>query len=51
MDKAYIKGSPFSWCVECQTSIGKAELDTIDMESAFNYIPFFVDGNSLEIAV
>ena len=50
MDKAYAKESPVLWCVECQTSIAQAELDTSDVESTFNYIPFFVDGIPLEIA-
>ena len=50
MGKAYTKESPVLWCCECQTSIAQAELDTADVESKFNYIPFLVDGNPLEIA-
>ena len=50
MGKAYIKESPVLWCTECQTSIAQAELDTADVESAFCYIPFFVDGEPLEVA-
>ncbi|MDR2568674.1 MAG: valine--tRNA ligase [Oscillospiraceae bacterium] len=46
MGKAYAKESPVLWCCECQTSIAQAELDTADVESAFNYIPFFVNGNN-----
>ena len=42
--KAYMKESPVLWCVECQTSIAQAELDTADVGSSFNYIPFFVEG-------
>ena len=49
---AYIKESPVLWCVECQTSIAQAELDTIeDVETTFNYIPFIMsDGTVLTIA-
>ena len=50
MGKAYKKESPVLWCCECQTSIAQAELDTADVESGFNYIPFLVDGKPLEIA-
>ena len=50
MGKAYTKESPVLWCCECQTSIAQAELDTIDVESAFCYIPFFVGGYPLEVA-
>jgi valyl-tRNA synthetase len=46
MDKAYTKESPVLWCTECQTSIAQAELDSIDVESSFNYIPFFVGGDN-----
>ena len=48
--KAYTKESPVLWCVECQTSIAQAELDTADEISTFNYISFIVDGAPLEIA-
>ncbi len=40
--KAYMKESPVLWCTECQTSIAQAELDTIDKDTTFNYIPFLV---------
>ena len=48
--KAYMKESPVLWCTECQTSIAQAELDTADIDSAFNYILFIADGKPLEIA-
>lgn len=48
--KAYAKESPVLWCTECQTSIAQAELDSVDMESTFNYIPFMVDGEPLMVA-
>lgn len=48
--KAYTKESPVLWCVECKTSIAQAELDSFDIESAFNYIPFFIDGKRIEAA-
>ena len=47
---AYIKESPVLWCVECQTSIAQAELESKEVESYFNYIPFEVEGKDLEIA-
>ena len=50
MGKAYTKESPVLWCTECQTSIAQAELETVDNECSFNYIPFFVDGIALEVA-
>lgn len=48
--KAYSKESPVLWCTECQTSIAQAELDTKDIDSTFNYIPFVVDGETIEVA-
>ncbi|NCA92837.1 valine--tRNA ligase, partial [bacterium] len=48
--KAYSKESPVLWCTECQTSIAQAELDTKDVESTFNYIPFTVENNVIEVA-
>ena len=47
---AYIKQSPVLWCTECRTSIAQAELDTQEIDSTFNYIPFTVEGTVLEIA-
>jgi len=48
--KAYAKESPVLWCVECQTSIAQAELDSADAPSNFINIPFMVEGKPLEIA-
>lgn len=48
--KAYTKESPVLWCTECQTSIAQAELDTKDVDSTFNYIPFIVGGETIEVA-
>jgi len=50
MKKAYTKESPVLWCTECRTSIAQAELDTTDIESTFNYVPFYVEGYPLEVA-
>ncbi len=47
---AYLKESPVLWCTECQTSIAQAELDSKEIDSYFNYIPFEVDGKVIEIA-
>jgi len=48
--KAYIKESPVLWCTTCQTSIAQAELEGLDKETTFNYIPFLVDGQELIVA-
>lgn len=48
--KAYIKESPVLWCTTCQTSIAQAELESKDIETTFNYIPFLVDGEELLVA-
>ena len=48
--RAYTKESPVLWCVECQTSIAQAELNTADIDSTFNYIPFMVDGKAVAVA-
>ena len=50
MGKAYLKESPVLWCTTCRTSIAQAELDSIETETAFNTIPFSVDGQDLLIA-
>lgn len=47
---AYIKESPVLWCTECQTSIAQAELETKDVDSSFNYIPFSSEEGIIEIA-
>lgn len=48
--KAYTKESPVLWCTECQTSIAQAELDTSEIDSTFNTIPFMVDGKPVPVA-
>lgn len=48
--KAYMKESPVLWCTECRTSIAQAELETIDKDTAFNYIEFAVDREKLIVA-
>lgn len=50
MGKAYTKEAPVLWCTECQTSIAQAELDTTDIDSTFNYIPFMINDIVLEVA-
>lgn len=47
---AYLKESPVLWCTECQTSIAQAELDTKEIPSFFNYIPFVGEKGTLIIA-
>ncbi len=48
--KVYMKESPVLWCTECRTSIAQAELDTVDRETAFNYIPFMAGEEKLMVA-
>ena len=48
--KAYIKESPVLWCTTCQTSIAQAELESVEKETTFNYIPFLVGGEELLVA-
>lgn len=48
--KAYVKESPVLWCTQCQTSIAQAELDTRDVESTFNYLPFQVGDDTIPVA-
>jgi len=48
--KAYMKESPVLWCTECQTSIAQAELDTMEKETAFNYIRFKTGSENLIVA-
>ncbi|MDT8719280.1 valine--tRNA ligase [Clostridium sp. 19966] len=48
--KAYIKESPVLWCTSCQTSIAQAELDSMEGDTSFNYVPFMVEGEKLMIA-
>lgn len=47
---AYLKESPVLWCTECQTSIAQAELDAKDIDSSFNYIPFVIGDEAIEVA-
>jgi valyl-tRNA synthetase len=48
--KAYMKESPVLWCTECQTSIAQAELDSIEKETAFNYVKFKTSNGDLVVA-
>lgn len=47
---AYIKESPVLWCTDCQTSIAQSELDSKEIDSTFNYLPFKVGNKVVEIA-
>ena len=48
--KAYMKESPVLWCTECQTSIAQAELEAVEQQTNFNYLPFRVGETELIIA-
>lgn len=48
--KAYSRQSPVLWCKNCQTSIAQAELDTRDVESAFHYLPFMAEKETILVA-
>lgn len=45
--KAYLKETPVLWCTNCRTSIAQAELDSLEKETAFNWIPFQVEAEEL----
>lgn len=47
---AYQKEKPVLWCIDCQTSIAQAELDSKEVETNFNYIPFYVGDELIEVA-
>lgn len=41
---------PNMWCVECQTAVAQAELDSVDKDSSFNDLEFSLeDGGSIVI--
>lgn len=40
----YHAESPALWCTECQTSVAQSELENQDIDSTFNYIKFFIEG-------
>ena len=46
------RNSASLWCPECRTAIAQSEVDTVELESAMNYITFKVKGSSelLQIA-
>lgn len=48
--KAYRKESPVLWCVECQSSIAQAELETREAQTHFYRLRFTVDGVDLPVA-
>ncbi len=50
MNKAYRKESPILWCIECQTSIAQAELETKECETTFHYLNFHTSIGDLLIA-
>ncbi len=49
--KIYQAQNPVLWCIECQTSIAQAEIETKELETKFNYLNFKTDcGEDLIIA-
>ncbi len=48
--RAYRKEAPIMWCPKCETAIAQAELEDVEMDSAFNDILFEVDGEKITIA-
>lgn len=50
--KSYCALAPALWCTKCRTTIAQSELETKEMESTFNYLRFYIDGedNFVEIA-
>lgn len=48
--RAYRKEMPVLWCTNCRTSIAQAELESSELETTFNWIPFMVEGEELLVA-
>ncbi len=50
-DLTYRQEAPAIWCPECHVSIAQADLNDLDRQSEFVYLPFFLEnGESLAIA-
>ena len=51
-DKAYYAEAPTLWCTECRCAAAQSEIESQDIESSFNYIKFYISGESeyIEIA-
>ena len=51
-DKSYCASAPALWCTKCRTSIAQSELESVERESTFNYLKFFIEGSDefVEIA-
>ena len=51
-NKSYCASAPALWCTKCRTSIAQSELESVERESTFNYLKFFIDGTNdyVEIA-
>lgn len=52
-NKGYIyhAESPALWCTECQTAAAQSELEDKEIESTFNYIKFFIEGENDYVTV
>lgn len=48
--RAYLNEAPVLWCPTCGTSIAQAELESVEVETRFNTIPFMVEGREVLIA-
>ena len=45
------KSSASLWCPECRTAIAQAEVESVDIESAMNYISFGVKGSDERLQI
>lgn len=48
--KAYQKETPVLWCPRCSTSIAQAELESVEQDSVFYWIPFTIGSTAVTIA-
>ena len=50
--KSYCASAPALWCTKCRTSIAQSELESVERDSIFNYLKFFIEGTNdyVEIA-
>ncbi len=47
----YHTEAPALWCTECQTAVAQSELESVDLESTFNYIKFYIEGTKDYVVV
>lgn len=51
-NKVYYEKAPALWCTKCQTAIAQSELESVEKQSTFNYLKFYIENSNeyVEIA-